>query len=232
MTSRPTRTHSDAIWLGDSDGPAGHDLLTEALDQLYAAGPSRGELDSARSHLDDRLHRTAPATVCYEGVRQSPVGPVFVALTDEGVVAVDFADSERAFVQSMRARMGAVPVRSPEKAGEAARQLREYLSGKRTRFTLPLDLRWMSDFQREVLLAAAQIPCGQVTTYGQLARRIGRPGAARAVGQALGHNPIPIILPCHRVLASDGSLGGYSGRHGVRTKAHLLRLEGAHPLGL
>jgi methylated-DNA-[protein]-cysteine S-methyltransferase len=228
MTSRPTRTVSDATWLGDSDGPSGSDPLTAALDQLYSDGPSRRELDAARNHLAARLRRAAPATVSYEGIRQSPVGRVFVALTDQGVVAVDFADSESDFVQGMRARMGAVPVRSPEKAGEAARQLQEYLSGKRTRFTLPLDLRWMSDFQREVLLAAAQIPRGQVSTYGQLARRIGRPRAARAVGQALGHNPIPIILPCHRVLASDGSLGGYSGRYGVRTKAHLLQLEGAH----
>ncbi|MCJ7825796.1 MAG: MGMT family protein, partial [Anaerolineales bacterium] len=70
---------------------------------------------------------------------------------------------------------------------------------------------------------------GEYLTYGELARRIGRPGAARAVGQALGSNPIPVLIPCHRVLASDGSLGGYSGRGGVRTKEALLRLEGALP---
>jgi methylated-DNA-[protein]-cysteine S-methyltransferase len=231
MTPQSTHHQSDATWLGDAAGPVTPDPLTVALDRLLATGPSADALDSALERLTSRLSAAGPATVCYDGVSSSPVGPVFVALSDQGVMAVDFAPSESDFVRSLHARTGATAVRSPEKAGEATRQLREYLEGERTRFTLPLDLRWMSDFQREVLLAAAQIPCGQVTTYGQLAQRIGRPRAARAVGQALGHNPIPIILPCHRVLASDGSLGGYSARDGVRTKARLLQLEGAHLMG-
>ena len=109
---------------------------------------------------------------------------------------------------------------------EAAQQLRQYLAGDRHQFVLPLDLRFMSDFQRRVLTTVARVPAGQVTTYGDLARRIQRPKSSRAVGQALGHNPIPIVLPCHRVLAADGELGGYSGRGGIETKRYLLALEG------
>jgi len=230
MTSRQTLDPSVAAWLGDSPGPASEDPLTSALDRLYASGPSAGEVERARNRVRKALSGAQPAVVYYDAVGRTRVGPVFVAVSDRGVIAVEFAASEAAFVRSLRARTGATPVRSRQQAGEASRQLREYLNGKRTGFALPLDLRRMSDFQRSVLLAAARIPRGQVTTYAQLARRIGRPGAARAVGQALGHNPIPIILPCHRVLASDGSLGGYTARDGVRTKARLLRLEGAQLL--
>src|SRR3972149_1082691 len=87
--------------------------------------------------------------------------------------------------------------------------------------------RALPEFQRRVLLAALKIPHGQVTTYGEIARRIGHPKAARAVGQALGHNPIPLVIPCHRVLGADGSLHGYGAGKGVPTKAWLLTLEGA-----
>ena len=230
MTSRQPPEQSLADWLGDTPGQPRAEPLTSALDRLYATGPSTAEIQSARSRIQAALREARSALLYYEAVGPTGVGPVFVAVSDRGVVAVEFAASEAEFVHSLQARMGASPVRSNPMAGEASRQLREYLAGSRTSFSLPLDLRRMSDFQRTVLLAAAEIPRGQVTTYGQLARRIGRPGAARAVGQALGHNPIPIILPCHRVLASNGTLGGYTARDGVRTKARLLRLEGAQLL--
>jgi methylated-DNA-[protein]-cysteine S-methyltransferase len=201
-----------------------------ALDRLYASGPPADVLERARARARKAVQEARPAVIYYDAVGHTSVGPVFVAVSDKGVVAVDFAPSEAEFLRDLQTRMAASPVRSREKAGEASRQLRDYLRGKRTTFNLPLDLSRMGAFQRTVLLAAAKIPRGQVTTYAQLARRIGRPRAARAVGQALGHNPIPIILPCHRVLAADGSLGGYSARDGVRTKARLLRLEGAQLL--
>ena len=89
-----------------------------------------------------------------------------------------------------------------------------------------MDLSAITDFQRQVLLAACQIPRGQVVTYTDIARRIGRPKAARAVGQALSRNPVPIVVPCHRVLAADGSLRGYTGGGGLHTKRQLLTLEG------
>jgi methylated-DNA-[protein]-cysteine S-methyltransferase len=213
--------------LGDAPGTAPADPVTSELDRLYAAGPSPDEIQRARARIDEALREARGAAVYYDAVGRTDVGPVFVAVSDRGVVAVEFAASEAEFVRHLRSRMGTAAVRSQPMAGEAAHQLRDYLAGRRLSFSLPLDLRRMSDFQRTVLLAAAEIPRSQVTTYAQLARRIGKPGAARAVGQALGHNPIPIILPCHRVLASNGSLGGYSARDGVRTKARLLRLEGA-----
>jgi methylated-DNA-[protein]-cysteine S-methyltransferase len=101
------------------------------------------------------------------------------------------------------------------------------VAGRRQTFDLPVHLSHVTAFQRQVLLAACQIPRGQVRTYSEVARQIGRPGAARAVGQALSHNPVPIVVPCHRVLAADGSLRGYLGSQGVETKQRLLVLEGA-----
>ena len=107
------------------------------------------------------------------------------------------------------------------------KQVKEYLEGQRTRFDLALDMSRMSEFQRRVLSIALKIPRGKYLTYGDVAKAIGKPQASRAVGQALGHNPVPIVIPCHRVLGSDGSLHGYSGGGGIQTKAWLLQLEGA-----
>jgi methylated-DNA-[protein]-cysteine S-methyltransferase len=105
------------------------------------------------------------------------------------------------------------------------RALVDYWRGPRRRFDLPIDLGGVSPFQRRVLRAARRIPAGRVLSYGDLARRIGQPRACRAVGQALGRNPVPIVIPCHRVVAGAGRLGGYVG--GVARKRKLLAIEGA-----
>ncbi len=118
------------------------------------------------------------------------------------------------------------PRETPPALRTAAAQLEEYFSGTRTSFSLPLAPRGTA-FQLDVWKALADIPYGVTTTYGELARRVGRPGAARAVGQANGANPLPIVVPCHRVVAADGGLGGYAG--GADTKRRLLALEGAAP---
>jgi methylated-DNA-[protein]-cysteine S-methyltransferase len=152
---------------------------------------------------------------------------VYVAVGPRGLVAVNMGVAEQAFLDEVRRQVGAVPVRSHARAGAAAKQVGDYVAGRRAAFDVPVDLSHVSDFQRRVLLAALQIPRGQVRTYAEVARQIGRPSAARAVGQALGRNPVPIVVPCHRVLAADGSLRGYSGGGGVATKARLLKLEGA-----
>jgi len=102
------------------------------------------------------------------------------------------------------------------------KQFEEYFSGKRRKFTLPLDLQGTA-FDQKVWKATQKIPYGQVRTYKEIAKMIGKPNASRAVGNALGRNPIPIIIPCHRVIASDGTLGGYSS--GLKIKKILLRLE-------
>ncbi|HEX9076970.1 MAG TPA: methylated-DNA--[protein]-cysteine S-methyltransferase [Anaerolineae bacterium] len=108
---------------------------------------------------------------------------------------------------------------------EIERELREYAEGRGRSFSVALDLAGVKPFQRAVLAAIGKIPFGETRTYGWVAREIGNPKAARAVGQALHNNPIPIIIPCHRVIASDGSLGGYGG--GLPMKQRLLKLEGA-----
>ena len=104
------------------------------------------------------------------------------------------------------------------------RQLDEYFEGRLKRFRLPIDLRSITPFHRKVLDATAKIPFGRVLSYGEVARDIGQPTASRAVGNALGKNPIPIVIPCHRVIAAGGQLGGYTG--GLRIKRALMRIEG------
>jgi methylated-DNA-[protein]-cysteine S-methyltransferase len=120
------------------------------------------------------------------------------------------------------------PARGDEVGAALARELAEYFAGERREFTVPL-LPEGTRFQREVWDALRRIPCGETRSYGQLARELGRPGAARAVGQANGRNPLPILIPCHRVLASDGGIGGYLGDwsegRGIALKRWLLELE-------
>jgi methylated-DNA-[protein]-cysteine S-methyltransferase len=117
--------------------------------------------------------------------------------------------------------------RNPVALKTSTEQLQEYFAGARKRFDLPLDLTRLTPFQLSVLQTARGIPPGSVRTYGQVARTLGKPKASRAVGQALGRNPIPIVIPCHRVIASDGSLCGYGGGGGLESKRFLLQLEGA-----
>jgi methylated-DNA-[protein]-cysteine S-methyltransferase len=168
-----------------------------------------------------------PAPVYYGRIDRSPVGGLWLAVSERGLVAVDFDRPESEFRQGLERRLRRHALRADDPTARARRQLVDYLKGRRRRFSLPVDLSHLTAFQRSVLQAAQAVPRGQVSTYGQIARRIGKPRAARAVGQALGSNPVPIVVPCHRVLGSDGSLHGYSGGRGIETKAWLLRLEQA-----
>jgi methylated-DNA-[protein]-cysteine S-methyltransferase len=120
---------------------------------------------------------------------------------------------------------GSRVLRSTRPVDPARRQLDEYFEGKRKRFDLDVDLRLARDFGRTVLEELGRVPFGEVTTYGALAARAGKPRAARAVGTIMNRNPVPIVLPCHRVVGANGSLVGYAG--GLERKQHLLRLEGA-----
>lgn len=148
----------------------------------------------------------------------TPIGPLTVRVAGDGaLLGIDFT-----------AAAGDGPAQ-PERCREPLRQLSEYFAGARTHFDLPLRLRG-SDFQCQVWEALSRIPYGQALSYGELARALGRPGAARAVGQANGANPIPIVIPCHRVVATNGGLGGFSG--GLETKRWLLAHEGAGTPGL
>lgn len=160
----------------------------------------------------------------------TPFGPMYVAATDRGLARLSWQQpGDDAFVAELEeAFPGRVVVRRPAALAGAERQLREYFDGTRRSFDLAVDLGELSPFQRRVLRAARRLDHGQVVPYAELARRIGRPRAYRAVGNALGGNPVAIVVPCHRVVRSDGSLGGYGG--GLEYKEALLRLEGREDL--
>lgn len=200
--------------------------VLKALDIVYAA-PSAPATKQAQAKLRRALMAAKGKSVYYGYAPRTRVGPLFVAVNDRGLVALDFGLSEQEFVARVAHRMRATLIRSDDAVAEAMKQVKEYLEGQRTKFDLPLDMSALSEFQRRVLTIALKIPRGQYLTYGDVAKAIGKPQASRAVGQALGHNPVPIVIPCHRVLGSDGSLHGYSGGGGLQTKAWLLQLEGA-----
>ncbi|MGW0783016.1 methylated-DNA--[protein]-cysteine S-methyltransferase [Streptomyces sp. NPDC002913] len=163
----------------------------------------------------------------------SGIGPLLLAATRAGLVTVVFharpGVREKALGQ-LRTRLGAEPVESPGSALLAGpvRQLAAYFDGELQEFSLDLDWSLASGFNREVLQElAAGVPYGTVVGYGDLAARAGRPGGAQAVGAAMGSNPLPVVVPCHRVVESDGGLGGFGG--GLETKRQLLALEGILP---
>ena len=216
----------DERWLGGAAAPTETPAFAVVLDAAYAAGPDPVTWRRAQRRLHERLSESAPR-VYYDRVKSTLVGPLWVAITDHGLAAVTYGGSESEFAGWVGRRLRSTPIRSTERTAVVRRELDDYLRGRRLSFSVPVDLRHVTPFQRSVLEAARAVPRGQVASYSDIGRRIGKPGAARAVGQALGSNPVPIVVPCHRVLASDGSLGGYSGRGGLRTKRRLLALEGA-----
>jgi methylated-DNA-[protein]-cysteine S-methyltransferase len=227
MSARKDKHDEDIErWLDGRVAPGRSPRYAEAMDAAFAAGPEPRAWAEARQHLEDRMNAAAPR-VYYDRLAPTPVGPLWVAVTDHGLAGVAYGGSEGGFVEATRRRLRARLERSPARTAAVRRELVEYLEGRRTTFTVSVDLRHVTPFQKRVLEAARAVPCGHIATYGEIGRAIGRPQAARAVGQALGSNPVPIVVPCHRVLASDGSLGGYSGRGGIRTKRQLLALEGA-----
>ena len=177
----------------------------------------------------DRRFREAAATlglvdIGYDIV-ESPIGELLVAASDRGVASIWF-DPDPADDLDRLARIGGPRVlRSPRSVDHARRELDEYFAGKRRSFDLQLDLRAMPPFTLEVLGELARVPYGETTTYGALARRVGHPRAARAVGTVMNRNRIPIVLPCHRVVGATGNLTGYAG--GLDRKETLLELEGA-----
>ena len=185
--------------------------------------PPEGAVQSSRRRLTGWFEATAPL-IYWHGI-ESPLGSLYIASTEQGLCALDFGMGEEVFLNTLD------PLARTEQASKPllaiTAQLREYFDGQRTAFDIRIDLKRLTAFQRHVLAATSGIPTGAMWTYKRVAETIGKPKASRAVGQALGRNPIPIVIPCHRVIASDGKLGGYSGGGGLTSKKHLLRLEGA-----
>jgi methylated-DNA-[protein]-cysteine S-methyltransferase len=166
------------------------------------------------------------------GAADSPIGRLLVVQTARGVCRIGFAEeAEDAILADVARRLGPRVVRSRTETATAREELEAYLEGERSAFDLPVDLTLArSPFQLDVLTELRRVPRGEVTTYGTLAARIGRPGAVRATGTALGRNPVPIVVPCHRVVPSTGGVGNYGG--GAERKRVLLELEGALPAPL
>ncbi|KOG33681.1 methylated-DNA--[protein]-cysteine S-methyltransferase [Streptomyces resistomycificus] len=163
----------------------------------------------------------------------SDIGPLLLAATREGLVNVVFHATDPVrdkALDRLASRLGGEPVEAPGSPllAEAIRQVRAYFAGRRHDFELPLDWSLISGFNRQVLRELATgVPFGSVVGYGDLAGRVGQPGAAQAVGVAMGSNPLPVVVPCHRVVESDGGIGGFGG--GLETKRKLLALEGVLP---
>lgn len=189
------------------------------------AGPDERPFDGER--LLERLRARAAdeglLDVAY-GELDSPLGELLIAVTPRGLVRIAY-EGEHAVLEELAHEVSPRLLRAPERTDEVRRELEAYFAGERQRFDLPVDWSLIHGFARKVLRATARVPFGQVTTYGTVAARAGSPRGARAAGNALGSNPIPIVVPCHRVLHAGGGLGGYAG--GLDRKRFLLALEGS-----
>jgi methylated-DNA-[protein]-cysteine S-methyltransferase len=196
--------------------------IERELKRLAGGADQRFE-EAARSFanraVEGRLVDVAIATM------DSPVGELLVAVTRGGLARVAFEDEDRDRLFARLARELSPRILEVARPTDPVRQeLQEYFAGERSRFDLPLDRRLMGPFARDVLRATGRVGFGRTATYGQIAARIGRPAASRAVGRALGSNPIPIVIPCHRIVGATGALTGYGG--GLPRKRTLLELEG------
>jgi methylated-DNA-[protein]-cysteine S-methyltransferase len=196
------------------------------LEQALRKSPGyETEAEQAARRLAEHAAGDGLVDVAYTMV-DSPVGTVLVASTHRGLVRISFGTEDpEDVVEQLSNRISPRVLEVPSFFDGVRRELDEYFEGKRTSFDLPLDWQLTRGFNRQVLRRTARIPYGQVSTYSKVAAEAGSPRAYRAAGNALGSNPIPIVVPCHRVLHSGGGLGGYGG--GLDRKEFLLRLEGA-----
>jgi methylated-DNA-[protein]-cysteine S-methyltransferase len=194
------------------------DKLTEVDDVTLARLDHRLEQRATEAGLLDVAFRTI----------DSPVGPLLLAATPLGLVRVAYQrEGHDAVLQALASKISPRILAAPRRLDEAARQVEEYFAGRRTSFDIALDLRLSAGFRRTVLGHLAAISYGHTESYAEVATATGHPGAVRAVGSACATNPLPVVVPCHRVVRSDGSLGGYLG--GLEVKRTLLELEAARP---
>ena len=191
---------------------------------LRTAPPDPAEVARAVRAAVERADAEGLVDVAWATV-DSPLGPLLLAGTDAGLVKVGFG-VEDAALEELAAHVSPRVLEAPQRLDEARRELDEYFAGRRQAFELPLDWRLSRGFRRTVLERLyAEVPFGRTVSYLELASKSGNPKASRAVGTAMATNPLPIVVPCHRVLRTGGALGGYGG--GLDAKRHLLALEGA-----
>jgi methylated-DNA-[protein]-cysteine S-methyltransferase len=150
-----------------------------------------------------------------------------MAVSENGLVAVEWDKDKATFDAYLTKRLERAAILDLQRVVPALRELDEYLRGRQTTFTFPIDWSLLRPFQRQVLELVYAIPYGETRTYKEIAHQMGRPRAARAVGRANATNPMPLVVPCHRVIGTDGKLHGYGGGEGLKTKEWLLKMEGA-----
>jgi methylated-DNA-[protein]-cysteine S-methyltransferase len=195
--------------------------------RLFGALPTQDAPALARLHqrLTDEAHREGVLDVAYRTL-DTPVGNLLLATTAQGLVNVAYAVQDHdAVLQRLAESVSPRILHAPGRLDETSRQIEEYFAGRRTRFDLPLDWRLSRGFRRDVLTHLRDIGYGRTESYAQVATAVGSPRAVRAVGTACATNPLPVVVPCHRVVRSDGSTGGYAG--GAAAKRALLTLEAA-----
>ena len=174
--------------------------------------------------------KTKPRRPAAYTITDTAIGPLFVAACGGKLIAIKFSTDEKRAPEAVEAfereTHGAYALERDDAAlRKIAKHLRDYVDGRRKDLDIPFDVSWTNGFRREVLLEVARLPRGSVASYAEIARRCGRPNAYRAVGNTMATNPIPLVIPCHRVVGSDGGLAGFGG--GLDVKRRLLALEGA-----
>jgi methylated-DNA-[protein]-cysteine S-methyltransferase len=194
----------------------------DELETALRAAAGRLPAEAPVPTLADRALRDGLVDVAY-ATADSPVGPLLLAATPEGIVRVGWQETADSVLVELAERISPRVLEAPARLDDARRQLDEYFAGRRTSFELPLDLQLSHGFRARAQAAIASIPFGRTGTYASIAAAAGSPRAVRAAGTACATNPIPVIVPCHRVVRSDGSMGLYGG--GVERKRQLLELE-------
>ncbi len=207
------------------DDFARYRAIDTAVGTLRSTAPPAGDADAARQRLIARLADLRTRILGYR-VFPSSLGPILIARSEHGVALVEYLPREGVAASRLFRMAG---IEAQEDSGDLEglqRELLDYLAGRRTRLEWPLDFRGVrSDFQRAVLEATVAVPYGAVSSYTGIAGELGKPAAVRAVAQALRHNPLPIVVPCHRIVGSGGDLVGYAGDR-VNLKERLLAVEG------
>ncbi|GAC1333888.1 MAG: methylated-DNA--[protein]-cysteine S-methyltransferase [Candidatus Dormibacteria bacterium] len=210
--------------MSDNDGlpGLGHDDR-----ELRAAGSSLpGPSAATMERLAARALAEGLVDIAY-GEMDSPLGPLLIAVTERGLVLLAYRDYAPGALDDLARRLSPRILERPQRTDPVRRELDEYFAGRRREFDLAIDWSLVTGFRRRVLEATAAIPFGRHLTYAEVAAKAGNPRASRAAGNALGSNPVPIVVPCHRVLRTGGGLGGYTS--GIDRKLQLLALEGVQP---
>jgi methylated-DNA-[protein]-cysteine S-methyltransferase len=191
-------------------------------EELFANPPTARELTDAKYAVARRAAAAKLIDVAYARI-DSPLGPLVAAATRKGLALLHYGDDD-AVLQQLADKVSPRILHAPPQLDEVRRELDEYFDGRRRKFGFRVDWVLMGPFQQKVLKATYRIPFGRVATYRDVASKAGAPKGSRAAGNALGANPIPIVVPCHRVVRTGGALGGYTG--GLHRKEFLLELEG------